>query len=1012
MNIYALFPLIATIAYIPLFISTIRSRPWRMQHKLFTLFLSAAMIWSLTDYFFRGNFFPQYNFLLFKIIVIVFTWMVVQFYCFASSFYPSGTGRWLPVAYGSLAFIITLVMLGYVPEGVIASGDKLYPVYGTGWVFIAVPLLTLLVRNVYLFWKRLRILDNPVLHNQIVSLLVSIFVLAAFTFAAVFLPWKEFPISHFGNLIVAFILSYATIRHQLVDIRFVLRRALTWTTLGIIGGASFWLSLVALHTLLRFEISFTATFVATAVAVLVAIFIYNLRGFIFARLSKAFNGRSYDYRQELSNFASRIHNVFSFREQGGELLTLVTKAMGCSKACLLFVEVGSEDFTAQLVEPKSEDNPLSNLRLQKHNPIVEYLRGEHKPLTRQNLAILPQFLSLWETEKKEIQSKGIELFIPLVSRGGLIGILVLDKKQSGRYLLGDFRLLEDVAKQVAVSMEKEYLREQLRQREEELSIIARSSAIITSSLDIRKIYDSFIKELKELVDVSWAAIIVIEDHEIYFMTLSSEVGSAWQVGERIPVKGTAIEWVAARRKALIQSDLLEEKRFTMDKYYLEQGLRSVIYLPLIVNAEVTGGLVVASCHPNVYSKRHIKLLEELASQITTSIENSRLYAKAEQRARIDGLTGLLNRRSLDELIASEINRHSRYGGVLSIIILDLDYFKAFNDNYGHLAGDTVLRQIGGIMKSSIRSADQAFRYGGDEFAILLPQTNIEAAHDVAERLRKRITSELKVGYVPVTTSIGLASWPADGIGPNEIIAAADAALYNAKRSGGNQSHRASGTLLALDDTMVGFGSNGGSEALSTIYALAATVDARDHYTRSHSRKVNEYAVALAEALNLEPLEITRLSTCALLHDIGKIGISDEILNKPGKLTAEEWEAIKSHPQLGATIVGRVRELVPCVPGILHHHEKYDGSGYPKGLKGKDIPLEARILAIADAFAAMTSERRYSDILSYEQALVEVKRGAGTQFDPDLVKVFLRLVKITIPRYRKREYEEVKYLEEK
>ena len=997
MNIYALFPLIATIAYIPLFVTTIRSRPWRPQHKLFTLFLSAAMAWSLTDFFFRGNFFPQHNFLLFQVIVIMFTWMVVQFHCFTSSFFPPHRGRWLPLAYGSLAGVIALVVLGYFPEGVIASGDKLYPVYGSGWVFVAIPLLTLLVRNIYFFWKRLRILDNPVLRNQIVSLLVSIFVLAVFTFATMLLPWgKEFPISHFGNLIIAFILSYAAIRHQLVDIRFILRRGLVWVTLGIIGAASYWLLLTILHTVLRFELDFTATFVATAAAVLIAIFLYRLRGRLFARLGKALQGQSYDYRQELSDFANKIQNVFSLREQGAELLTLMTKAVGSQKACLLFVEVGSEDFTAQLVEPNSEDNPLSGLRLREHNPIVEYLMRERKPLTRQNLAILPEFRSLWESEKKEIQSKGIELLMPLISRDRLIGVLVLGKKQSGRYSLEDFHLLEDITKQVAVSMEKEYLREQLRQREQELSVINRSTAIITSSLDIQKTYDSFIKELKKVVDVSWAAVILIEDNEIYFMALSSEVGSAWQVGERIPIRGTAIEWVAARRKALIQSDLSEESRFTTDKYYLEQGLRSIIYLPLIMNAEVTGSAVVASCHPNAYSKRHVKLLEELASRIAMSIENSRLYAKAEQKARIDGLTGLLNRRSLDELITSEISRHSRYGGVLSIIILDLDFFKAFNDSYGHLAGDTLLRQIGRIMKSSIRSADQAFRYGGDEFAILLPQTNIEAAHDVAERLRKRITSEVKAGYVPVTASLGLASWPADGIGPNEIIAAADTALFHAKRSGGNQSHRASGTLLTLNDTMVGFGTNGDSRALSTIYALAATVDARDHYTRSHSKKVNEYAVALAEALNLEPLEISRLSTCAVLHDIGKIGIGDEILNKSGKLTTEEWEAIKNHPQLGATIISHVRELAPCVPGILHHHEKYDGSGYPKGLKGKDIPLEARILAIADALAAMTSERRYSDTLSYEQALEELKRGAGKQFDPNLAEVFLRLVKITTP----------------
>ena len=314
MNIYAFFPLIATIAYIPLLVSTLRSRPWQRQHKLFTVFLTAAMAWSLVDYLARGNLFPQHNFLLFKIIVILYTWVVVQFYCFASSFFPLGRGRWLPLAYGSLAFVIALVVLGYVPQSVIVSGDKHYPVYGQGWVFIAIPLVTLLVRTVYVLWKRLGILDNPVLHNQISSLLISISVLAGFTFATLFLPWKEFPISHFGNLIVAFILSYATIQHQLVDIRFVLRRALTWTSLGVIGGATYWLLLVALHTLLRFELDFKVTFVATAVAVLVALFIYNLRSFLFARLGKAFHGRSYDYRQELSNFAGRIYNVSSLRE--------------------------------------------------------------------------------------------------------------------------------------------------------------------------------------------------------------------------------------------------------------------------------------------------------------------------------------------------------------------------------------------------------------------------------------------------------------------------------------------------------------------------------------------------------------------------------------------------------------------------------------------------------------------------------------------------------------------------
>ena len=992
MNIYALLPLIATIAYIPLLITTIGSRPWQKRHRLFILFLIPAMLWSLSDFFFRSSLFPQYNLFFLKTIIIMLVWMAVQFHCFTSSFFTPGQGRWLPFVYASLAAIIVLVVLGYVPEGVVASGDKLYPVYGTGVIFIAIPLLTLVARNLYVFWRRLRILDNPVLYNQIVSLVFGILALTIFMLIGL-LPWgREFPISHFGNLANAFILSYATIRHQLADVRVVLRQWLAWACLGVIGIASYVLLFSGAHTAFNFGLDLTTTFIATLIAMLVAIVVYTLRRFFFMTMDRAFQRQSYEDRRELFDFASRIHTVFSFREQGRELLTLAARAIGCRKAGLLFPGADSGEFAAQLVEPESAGCPLSSLKLSGQNPIVEYLERERKLLTRESLAILPEFRSLKGSEKEEIRSSEIELFMPLISRDRLTGILVLDKKKSGRYSLEDLRLLEDVAGRVAVSMEKEYLREQLGEREAELSVINRSSAIMTSSLDIQAIYDSFIMELKKVVDVSWAAIVLIEEDHAYFLALSSEIGSAWQVGERVPIKGTATEWVARHKEAVIEPALELASRFTTGKYHLQQGIRSIAYLPLIVKGEVIGSAIMASRHPNAYSQRQVKLLEQLASQIAMPIENSRLYAEAEHRARIDELTGLLNRRSLNEMITSEIGRHSRYGGVFSLIILDLDSFKAFNDNYGHLAGDKLLKQVGSIMKGTIRNIDEAFRHGGDEFAVLLPQTGIDAAHQVAERVRKRVEAKINVDDAPVTASLGLASWPADGIDLEDIIAAADGALYNAKRGGGNRSHCASGTLLPLNDIAITTGNNDDSKALSIIYTLAAAVDARDHYTRNHSKKVTEYAMALAKALKLEPLELSRLSSCALLHDVGKIGTSDEILNKPGKLTAEEWEVVKLHPQLGAAIVSHTPQLAPCIAGILHHHERYDGSGYPRGLKGEDIPLEARILALADAFAAMTSERSYSDALSFEEALKEIKRGAGRQFDPHLVEVFLSAVK--------------------
>lgn len=997
MNVYALLPLAATIAYVPLLVTAASTRPWQQRQTLFVLFLVPAMVWSFLDILFRGNFFPRYNLLLFELIIIVFSAMAVQFHCFLSSFNPPGQSRWLPLAYGSLAGTIILVAMGYVVKDVTAVDDRLYHEYNWGVILVLVSYMVLAVRNFLVLWKRLKSLDNPVLCNQITSLLFGLVIVVVFVLST-FLPWgREWPLSHIGNLFNAFILSHATIRHQTVDVRIVLRKTSAIISLGAIGIGGYWLLLVFLHGLLDFELDLMATSVATGLAVLVALCVYALRHVFFTMVNRLFQGESYDYRQKLSDFADRIQNVFSLKEQGGELLGLVTRAVGCERACLLFPEPGNEDFTAQFAEPRG-NNSLSDLKLKGRSPIVEYLGWERKPLTRQNLAILPGFLSLWETEKEEIMAKEVELFMPLISRSRLVAIMVLGRKQSGRYSLEDLTLLESVANRVAVSIEKEYLREQLREREEELSVISRSSAIITSSLDIQGIYDSFIQELKKVVDVSWAAITLIEENNLYFLALSTEIGSAWKVGERVPIKGTATEWVAVHQKPMFESDLSQESRFLTGKYHLMQGVRSIAYFPLIAGDEVIGSLIVASRHPNAYSPRQMMLLGQLASQIAMPVENARLYAKAEEKARTDELTGLLNRRALDEMIVSEISRHSRYGGVFSIIILDLDSFKKFNDGYGHLAGDKLLRQVGGIIKGAVRSADQAFRYGGDEFAVLLPQTLAEASTQVAERIRKQISSKGQSGDISVTGSLGLASWPADGISPNEVIASADAALYQAKRDGGDRIHYASGILLPLEDSIIDSASAvspGGKEdsgVLSTIYALAATVDARDQYTRNHSKRVSEYASTLARALNLEPLEISRLETCALLHDIGKIGIHDEILNKRGKLTPAEWEVVKVHPQLGAAIASRARQLTPCVAGILYHHEKYDGSGYPRGLKGENIPMEARILAIVDAFAAMTSDRPYADIISYEVVLEEIRRNAGTQFDPRLVEVFLSVVK--------------------
>ncbi|GAH91357.1 unnamed protein product, partial [marine sediment metagenome] len=306
------------------------------------------------------------------------------------------------------------------------------------------------------------------------------------------------------------------------------------------------------------------------------------------------------------------------------------------------------------------------------------------------------------------------------------------------------------------------------------------TTIVTSSMNIEEIFEGFAQELKKVVDVDWGTIALIEGAEFRFLALSSAVGSAWRVGERIPLSGTATEWVAKEKRSLYEADLARHKRFWTGEHHLRRGVRSIVYLPLVVRGEGIGSLIVASRRAAAYNTGQIRLLERLALQIAVPIENSQLYARAEQRARIDELTGLFNRRHFEERLKEEIARHSRYSNAFSLLMLDLDNLKTYNDIYGHPAGDEILKQIGSIIRSSIRNADQAFRYGGDEFTVILPQTSGEDAYVVAERVREQIASEMKAKEVAITCSIGLANYPSDGVMSGELVTATDTALYYAK----------------------------------------------------------------------------------------------------------------------------------------------------------------------------------------------------------------------------------------
>jgi diguanylate cyclase (GGDEF)-like protein/putative nucleotidyltransferase with HDIG domain len=992
MNIYAIAPLLGTIAYIPLLLITLSSRPWQKRHTLFVLFLVSAMVWSGLDYVYRANFFPGLEDTLFRIVIISFFTMTVQFHCFATSFYPHGQKHLIAPAYISLLIAVILISLGYVTGSVTINDNFAHGFYKTLIIVPGTFLVLLVLWNLYVFRKMLKTMADPVSRNHIIAIMLGILVLTFFTVLSLPSIFRAFPLSHYGNLINAFLLSYAVIRHRLVDIKLVIKRGTVWAIVCVLGIATYWLLLIVAQKVFDFELDIYASIVASVLAVGLAILIYFIRGRLFNMMSRAFQGSSYNAQQKLHEFTVKIHNVFSLKEQGGELLILLVKALNIKQACLLFPEADTGDLITQFYEPKDDNNRLANFRLRSNNPIVKYLEKEKKYLPKESLAILPSFLSLWPQEREEIDAKNISMFIPLISRERLIAILILGEKRSGRYSLEDLNNIENVTSRVAVSMEKEYLREQLREREEELSVINNSSVILSSSLDIQEIFGNFVEELKKVVNINWAGIVLIDEDEFVCVALSSPEISAYQIGDRVPMERTGTAWVVSQKKAFVESDLALERYFTTSEFFYNQGLRSTAYLPLIAKGKIIGSFILVSKTPHAFSQRHVRLLEQLASQIAMPLENSQLYARAEKKARIDELTGLYNRRSLDEMIDSEISRHSRYGGAFSLAILDLDSFKAYNDTYGHLAGDGLLKTVGSNIKAAIRTSDYAFRYGGDEFAVLLPQTSIDAALNVLERVHEKIGDGIDATKINITASIGVACWPDDGISHTDIIASADVTLYRAKRSGRNQTLCASGPLSGL--TLAGAaeqsGSNIDAKLSGIINAFSEMVDSRSYYTVKHSKKVTDYALALAKVLGLDKEETLKVETCALLHDVGKMAISSELLSKSGELTEDEWEIIKTHPRLGAEMIKVIPQLAYSIEPVLHHHEKFDGSGYPDGQKGENIPIISRILAIANEFVVMTSDRSYSETITHENALEELKRRAGTYFDPYLVERFVSI----------------------
>jgi diguanylate cyclase (GGDEF)-like protein len=373
-----------------------------------------------------------------------------------------------------------------------------------------------------------------------------------------------------------------------------------------------------------------------------------------------------------------------------------------------------------------------------------------------------------------------------------------------------------------------------------------------------------------------------------------------------------------------------------------------------------------------------RLSDELAAARRRVGELEEELTRLSQRDSL--IPGLLSLGAFRIQLELDVARAHRYERPLTVALLDVDRFRHLNLEHGYAAGDAVLVAVGGLIAERTRVHDLACRMGGDEFGFLLPETGTTAAQQAIERLLVEL-EDLEAGVIRgVSASVGIAALEI-GEKPESVLAAARAALEQARARGGRQA------------VVFGGSSQNGEAVLElghgdVIAALASALQERDRYTGEHSESVVDLTARVGEALGLDGEEISRVRTAALLHDIGKVGVPDEVLHKPGSLTEREWEIMRQHPAIGERILRAIPGLGDVARIVRHEHERWDGKGYPDQLAGADIPVGSRIILACDAYHAMTSDRPYRKAMEHAEAMTELTANAGIQFDPEVVEALV------------------------